>query len=97
MGRHTIIAFCRAKNVVCFQADDNSWRGKGVCGIDNVLQPTDIGKWVVASHEPSLVTGNNLRENMFELQSENISYDLWFFGLWAKFRAKLGIISLLFL
>ncbi len=50
MGRHTTIAFCRAKNVVCFQADDNSWREKGVCGIDNVLQPTDIGNWVVASH-----------------------------------------------
>lgn len=48
-----------------------------VCGIDNVLQPTDIGKWVVASHDPSLVTGNNLREGMLELQSKNISCDVW--------------------
>lgn len=27
---------------------------------------------------PMLVTGNNLREDMFELQRENISCDLWF-------------------
>lgn len=50
---------------------------KAVCGIDNVLQPTDIRKWVVASHEPNLVTGNNLRED--------ISCDLW-----SQIQRKIG-------
>lgn len=75
-----LLPFYRDKCLVCFQADGNSWREKGLCGIDNVLQPTDIGKWVAASYDSSLVTGNNLREDMFELQNKNISYYVafWF-------------------